>query len=255
MIFRRKVVPVPADPWEDEGRRLAPLFGAVSSAVVIGADPESAARVALGLARAAVPERRVAIADLSGLSPTLRALAGPEGGAGISDCFRDGVSLNDAARPAADGTPALFILPCGGDVPVPEDVFRSERWGRLAAGFADAGALLLLVARTGTPGLEALVPQADGAISVGDAMLPLEWRVLAQAGDRTPVASGDAKPVRVRRAVRPAGPLRVLGAVLFVAAVVTGATLLWQRWQSTVRVPPRRPTPAASAESLTAVIQ
>ncbi|MHB1313282.1 MAG: hypothetical protein ACYC3L_14800, partial [Gemmatimonadaceae bacterium] len=48
---------------------------------------------------------------------------------------------------------------------------------------------------------------------------------------------------------------RVLGAVLFVAAVVTGATLLWQRWQSTVRVPPRRPTPAASAESIAAVIQ
>jgi len=254
-MFRRKSAPAPANPWEEEGRRLAPLFGSISSAVVIGTDAESAARVALGLARAAGLERRVAIADLSGESPTLRTLAGAADGQGISDCFRDGVSLNAAARPAADGTASLFILTCGSDLPVPEDVFTSERWGRLAAGFAEAGALLLLVARAGTPGLDALVTQADGAISVGDALLPLEWRVLAQAGDRAPVVRPEEGRSRVPRAVRPAGPLRVLGAVLFMTAVVAGVTLLWQRWQSTNRVPPRRAAPAASAESIAAVIQ
>ena len=253
MIFRQKPVPAPVNPWEEEGRRLAPLFGSISSAVIVGADPESAARVAIGLARVAVLERRVALADLSGESPSLRALAGDGDGVGIIDSFRDGVSLNAAARPASDGTASLFMLPCGSDMPVPEDVFRSERWGRLAAGFAEAGALLLLVAKADTPGLDALVPQVDGAIAVGDAMLPLEWRVLAQAGDRTPVMSRPAERERVRRAVRPAGPLRVLGAVLFVAAVVAGATLLWQRWQSTTRVPRLAAVPAASSEGAAAL--
>jgi len=255
VIFRRKAAPAAVNPWEDEGRRLAPLVGSISSAVIIGADPESAARVALGLARVAGLERRVAIADLSGESPTLRELAGAADGVGITDCFRDGISLNAAARPSADGTASLFILPCGSDVPVPEAVFASERWGRLAAGFAEAGALLLLVARAGTPGLDALVPQADGAISVGDAMLPLEWRVLAQVGDRAPVVRREAPSARVPRAVRPAGPLRVLGAVVLVAAVVAGATLLWQRWQTTTRVRPRLAAPAAAAEGATVLVQ
>lgn len=253
MIFRRKAAPTPVNAWEEEGRRLAPIFGSISSAVIVGADAEAAARVAIGLARAAVLERRVAIADLAGESPSLRALAGQDDGVGITDSFRDGTSLNAAARPAADGTPSLFMLPCGGDVPVPEDVFRSERWGRLAAGFAEAGALLLLVAKADSPGLDALVPQADGAVAVGDAMLPLEWRVLAQAGDRTPVVSRETEPARVRRAVRPAGPLRVVGAVLTVAAVVAGATLLWQRWETATRGPRPVAAPAASSEGAVAL--
>ena len=172
MIGRRRSATPAADPWEDEGRRLAPLLDSASAAVVVGNDPDAAARVALGIARVAVLERRVAIGDLTGASPTLVALAGDGDAQGITDSFLHGVSLNDVARPAADGTASLFILPCGSDTAVPEDVLRSDRWRRLAAGFADAGALLLLVATAGTQGLAALVVQTDGAVSVGDAQIP-----------------------------------------------------------------------------------
>ena len=52
-----------------------------------------ASRVALGVARAAAIERRVAIADLVGAPATLGALAGDGDAPGITDSFLHGVSL------------------------------------------------------------------------------------------------------------------------------------------------------------------
>jgi len=48
-------------------------------------------------------------------------------------------------------------------------VFRSDRWRRLATGFREVGALLLLVAQADTPGLDALATMVDGSVIVGDA--------------------------------------------------------------------------------------
>jgi hypothetical protein len=108
---------------------------------------------------------------------------------------------------------------------VPEDVFRSDRWRRLAAGFADAGALLLLVAAAGTPGLAALVMQTDGAVSVGDARIPLEWRVLAQAGDRVPLAAhAAAEPRR-----RPWSTMSLVSAGLLAVTILIAIASLWPR--------------------------
>ncbi len=233
MIGRR--TPPPASPWEDEGRRLAPVLASVSSAVVLGADAEATALVALGLARAEVAHRRVVIADLEGASPSLRALAGAHDARGVRESFLANLSLNDLARPAADGTRSLFILPFGSERPIPEAVLRSERWGRLATGFADAGALLLLVAGADAAGLDALVPRTDGAIAVGGADVPLEWHVLAQAGDFVPPAP--PAPAR-RRSSRVPRALRATWAAAVVVGVVAAATVLWQRWTTVSRVPP-----------------
>lgn len=226
MIGRKRPSPRVADPWEEEGRRLAPLLSGTSAAVVVGNDPEAAARVALGIARVAALERRVAIADLTSASPTLVALAGDGDAQGITDSFLHGLSLNAVARPAADGTPSLFILPSGSEAAVPEVVFRSDRWRRLAAGFADAGALLLLVTTAGTAGLAALVVQTDGAVSVGDARIPLEWRVLAQAGDRVPVAVRPAANDTQRRS---SSVMRRVSAGLLVVTLVIAVASLWPR--------------------------
>ena len=151
MIGRRRPTAPAPDPWEEEGRRLAPQLAGLSSAVVIGVDVDASARVALGAARATARERRVAVADLVGAPAALDAVAGAADAPGIIDSFLRGVSLNDIARPAADGTPSLFILPRGSEPTLPEEMLHSDRWSRLAAGFAEAGALLLIVARAGTP--------------------------------------------------------------------------------------------------------
>ncbi len=224
MIGRRRPAPPVPNPWEEEGRRLAPLFSSVSSAVVIASDADAAARVALGIARVASLERRVALADLTGGAPALVALAGDGDAHGITDSFLYGISLNAIARPAADGTPSLFILPSGSEPTVPEDVLRSDRWQRLAAGFAEAGALLLLVARAETPALAALVVQTDGAVSVGDANIPLEWRVLAQVGDRTPPPAASAGEHQSRR---PWSVFSVASASLLAVTIIIAIASIW----------------------------
>ncbi|MBI5600521.1 MAG: hypothetical protein HY944_03030 [Gemmatimonadetes bacterium] len=244
MIGRRRP-PAPApNPWEEEGRRLAPQLAGLSSAVVIGLDAESSARVALGAARAVASERRVAVADLVGAPLVLGTLGDAAGAPGIIDSFLRGVSLNDVAQPAADGTPSLFILPRGSEPTLPEEMLHSDRWSRLAAGFAEAGALLLIVARAETPALDALVRQTDGVVSVGDADIPMDWRVIAQAGERVPAAPPPAirrqrAPSRVSRWMR----VSITG-VLLVAA---GVALWWQNPRSSGG-PERAPTPVGAPQ-------
>ena len=220
MIGRRRPAAPAPNPWEEEGRRLAPQLVGLSSAVVIGLDAESSARVALGAARATAHERHVAVADLVGAPSVFGTLAGAADAPGIIDSFVRGVSLNDIARPAADGTPSLFILPRGNEPTLPEEMLRSDRWTRLAAGFAEAGALLLIVARAGTPSLDALVRQTDGVVSVGNADIPMEWRVIAQAGERAPAPTPVAAHSQRRSSSRGRRVAAVVGGVLLVIAGV-----------------------------------
>jgi len=239
-VIGRRRPPAPApDPWEEEGRRLAPQLAGLSSVTVIGDDAETSARVALGAARATASERRVAVADLVGAPSALGAVTGAADAPGIIDSFLRGVSLNDVARPAADGTRSLFILPRGNEPTLPGEMLASDRWSRLAAGFAEAGALLLIVARAGTPALDALVRQTDGVVAVGAADIPMEWRVLAQAGERMapPALVADRSrrpaPTRRRRVITAAAALAV------VLAAIAGVAL----WRRT----PRAATPPGNA--------
>jgi hypothetical protein len=157
--------PSQADRWEERGCQAAPLLEHVSAAVVVGANPDRAARVALGIARTESGRRRVALGDLVGdLAPLYRAAGGADA-FGLSDCFREGLPLSDVARPSPD-CETLFILPAGTPPVATYDVLAHERWPRLIRGFASGGALLLLVAALDAPGLDVLVEAAGGIVAV-----------------------------------------------------------------------------------------
>jgi hypothetical protein len=157
--------------WEDAGRQVAPVLGSYSAIVVISSDPLAAAYVALGIARAEAEHRRSVIGDLVGDLPPLRSLVREEDPHGITDSFLYGVSLNKIGY-EVEGVQNLYVMPSGTDPLIDAEIMQSPRWKKLAAGFAEAGALLILVASSDAPGLADLVEQLDGAVLVKDAELP-----------------------------------------------------------------------------------
>lgn len=156
--------------WHDDAERLAPALDRASAVLVVGRDGEAAAWAALGAARAQAARRRVAVADLVG---DAAALAPPgdasdaDDAVGISDSFFYGVSLNRIARPM-DASGNLFVLLSGTEPVAVAEVLSSDRWRRLAAGFREAGALLVLAAQADAPGLDVLAGAVDGLVVVGD---------------------------------------------------------------------------------------
>jgi len=153
--------------WEDEGRQLAPTIDSYHAIVVVGADAVATAQVAVGIGRVQGERRRVAIADLLGESPPLQSLVHADDPHGIVDSFMYGVSLNRIAYPV-DGAGELFVMPSGTEPIDYEELFVNSRWRRLAAGFREVGALLILAAPAGAPHLRQLVDTTDGAVLVGD---------------------------------------------------------------------------------------
>ncbi len=153
--------------WEDAGRQVAPVLGSYSAIVVISSDPLAAAYVALGIARAEAGHRRSVVGDLVGDLPPLRSLIREEEAPGITDSFLYGVSLNKIGYDV-EGVPNLYIMPSGTDPLIDAEIMQSQRWTRLAAGFAEAGALLVLVATSDAPGLADLLDQLDGVVLVKD---------------------------------------------------------------------------------------
>jgi hypothetical protein len=151
-----------AHTWEAEGERLGESCDAITSAVVIGADPEAAAALALGIARVQGRRRRIAIGDLAGGDGLLQELARTDDIHGLVDSFLYGVSLSRIARPL-EGHGNVFILPCGSEE-ASEEILTHPRWRRLTAGFREVEALLLLVTPAGAPGLPSLVAATDGVI-------------------------------------------------------------------------------------------
>jgi hypothetical protein len=175
-----------AHSWEVEGERLGEGCDAITSAVVIGNDPEAAGALALGIARVQGQRRRVAIGDLAGGDNLLQELAMSDDIHGLVDSFLYGVSLTHIARPLA-GHPNVFILPYGSEQ-ASEEILRHPRWRRLTAGFREVEALLLLVVRAGAAGLEALVPATDGVILADADRADVPGPVVA-AAKRPPVDS------------------------------------------------------------------
>jgi hypothetical protein len=218
--------------WEDAGRQIAPLLGSYSAVIVTSSDPVAAAHVALGIALAESKHRRVVVGDLVGDVSPLRSLVKDEDPHGISDSFLYGLSLSKIGY-EVEGSPNLYIMPSGTDPTIGDEIFRSARWKTLAAGFAEIGALLLLVARSDAPGLPELAEQVDGVVLVRDAELPSAPSALVLA--RVPAPTPTLKIPLHRISARAADwkkhkwlyPAAGVAAVILVAAL--GAALMLAR--------------------------
>ena len=153
--------------WTERGRELGATLDACHAVVVAGADPVATAEVALGIARVQAAHRRVAVADLIGEAPPLQSLVTGDDPHGIVDSFLFGVSLNRVAHAVPDSG-ELFIMPSGSSPIEYDEIFANPRWRRLAAGFREVGALLVLAAPADAANLADLVFSTDGAVIVGD---------------------------------------------------------------------------------------
>jgi hypothetical protein len=156
-----------ATDWTARGRDLAPTLDRCFAVVVVGSDSMATAEVALGIGRVQAEHRRVAVVDLFGDAPPLQALLTSDDPHGIVDSFEFGVSLNRIAQ-EVPGAGALFVIPSG-TVPIDyPTMLANARWRRLAGGFREVGALLVLAAPANAESLAELVLSTDGAIVVGD---------------------------------------------------------------------------------------
>jgi hypothetical protein len=228
--------------WEDAGRQIASLLGSYSAVVVTSSDPVAAAHVALGIARAEATHRRVVVGDLVGDTPSLRSLVKDEDPHGITDSLLYGVSLNKIGY-ALEGTENLYVMPSGTDPHIDEEILRSARWTRVAAGFGEVGALLLLVAPWDSKGLNDLIDKIDGAVLVKDTDLPAAPNslVLARVASPTPTLkiplhriSARAASWKQHRWFYPA-----LGAIALLLIASVGLALMLARVGRTARQPAR----------------
>jgi len=246
--------PLPPSAWADEGTRVASALNEVAAAIVTGRDPDAAAAVALGIARAHAPERRVAVADLVGGLALLTPL---DDQPGLLECLRDGEPISGIGQPLP-GAPEVYILPSGRGPIAERWVFESARWERLVAGFREVDALLLLVAPAGAPGLSALISRVDGVVAVD--LPPTEvraWPLLATVDHpepelppipvRRPIADGMASPAPARRKGR--GRYLLAGLALVVASAAGGA---WWLRNDPVAAPVEAPVEVAVVDSLPA---
>ena len=230
--------------WEAEGRRLGPLLDDVYATVVAATDNGIAASVALGLARAQGTRRRVAIADLVGELPQLEALLTGDDPHGVADSFRYGVSLNKIARPI-NQEGSIFLMPSGTESVANVEIYDNDRWRRLAAGFHEVGALLLVVADSRTAGFAELCSFIGALTPAGESTnieAPAGVRLIApptQAAPSIPLASLKT-PARVSTAKARAvaaedssSRRRNTFAFLLVVAVIASAigAFLWPRIQ------------------------
>jgi hypothetical protein len=233
--------------WEAAGRRVAGTLDSASAVVVLGHDPIATASVALGIGRAQASHRRVAVGDLIGDVAPIRELVSDDDPHGLTDAFLYGVSLNKIAR-QIDAAGNLHVLPSGSDQVFQEDILRNDRWRRLASGFEDSGALLLLAAPAAVPGIEHLIGMVDGVVLVGDVASPVPtapvFAEVSSAARRSPPRAAireSAAPTErpKRRWVMPAGA----AAAVVAAVAVLGRNLTRPQAATTVL---RRDSAAAS---------
>ena len=242
--------------WTERGRELGGTLDACHAVVVVGGDPVATAEVALGIARVQAAHRRVAVADLLGGSPALEALVSSDDPHGIVDSFLFGVSLNRVAHQVPDSGD-LFIIPSGTSPIDYEDIFGNPRWRRLAAGFREVGALLLVVAPVDAANLVDLVFATDGAVIVGDTVpgnIPVAqtvgWLRPARSGLTSIAGSAPLAVVEAARA-RPRRDSRILaGAAGVLLTLGIGALALWFAYRPYASARPTRAGAKPSASPL-----
>jgi hypothetical protein len=241
--------------WEAAGSRVSGTLDAASAVVVVGHDPIAAASVALGIARAQSAHRRVAVGDLIGDVAPLRELVTDDDPHGLTDAFLYGVSMNKIAR-QIDAVGNLHVLPSGSESVVQEEILRNDRWRRLASGFHEVGALLLLAAPAAVPGVDQLIGMLDGVVLVGGAENPApNARVFAEVTSAP--RRSTQRPVQ-RKLVPVPEPQparrRWVMAVAAIAAVAAAVTVIFGRDYLTrsPTVSPLRRDSAAASDSLIA---
>jgi len=245
---------------------LAPTLLADHSVAALapaGGEPEWAAGVAWETARAvARTGRRVLLVDLSLERPALHAEAKEAGAEGIGDAFAFGVALNHVAR---EQEPNLFFIGTGSPAADQRAVLTSERWQRLARGFASEGALLLLhVPAAALPVLRIdlgtlIVAAPMGYVPGSDTFPGLAERLLrgtsllaivrdtvpppprTSGSQRVSVAAATAARRRQRRQI----PRAVVGLMIVAAVLGVVALLVSRRGGGTPAAPPEAPSDSA----------
>ena len=158
------------DALVDDGMRVGAALDTANLVLVLGDEPRRTALAALGVARAQARHRRVALGDLLGDAEPIQQLLNGGDPHGLADSFVYGVSLNKIAHPVPQYGD-LYVLPSGSEVPAYEDIFTNSRWKRLAAGFKETGALLVVAAPASAAHVADVVDLADGAVLVDGARL------------------------------------------------------------------------------------
>ena len=253
----------PSVSWEVLGRNAASLLDSVNSVVIAAHDPAAAASFALGIARVHGSFRRVAIADLVGEVAPLQALVTGDDGHGISDSFLYGVSLNKIARPL-EGSGNVFLMPSGTESVANETVYRNERWRKLAAGFHQVGALLLVVAVPETIGFADLCSYVGAVFPIGEPAPQAPAGVPVIALPR-PTAPEVERVVAKARAVGSEDPksrnTKLIAAVFAVLAIAIIVGVLWGKIvemlpdsvAKTLSMGAATATPALTADTVTKV--
>jgi hypothetical protein len=234
------------DSWENEGQQLASLLDNAYAVVVASLDSNAAAAVAIGIARVQGAVRRVAIADLIGEAPALEALNQSDDPHGISDSFLYGVSLNRIAH-QVNAAGSVFLMPSGTESVAHEAVYANDRWRRLAAGFQQVGALLVVVAVPGTPGFAELCGYIGALLPIGDTRFPMPPGVpiLAPAPAPPPAPKATPTPPRATAARAREAALetsdgrrrKVLAAITVLFAVAIGVGTFWSQIVSRLPAP------------------
>ena len=230
--------------WEAAGQEFGGALDAYSALVVIGTDPVATGRVAIGLARAQAKRRRVAVGDLFAESPPIQELVSSDDPHGLVDSFLYGVSISRIAYQVPDAG-QLFVMPSGTEPPTYEEILPHPRWHRLAAGFREVGALLILAAPASAPHIEDLVAALDGAVLVGDTaprQLPLA-AIVGSVREPKPPPVETAPPTPVGRVPWFKGRLPLVpGAILTMLLIAIGLWLAY-RPLSHAGKPSKGPTP------------
>lgn len=215
---------------------------------VVSSNPIAAAEVALGMARSEASHRRVVIGDLVGDLAPLSQLVPGDDPHGISDSFLYGISLSSIGRPVP-GEENLVVMLSGTEPVFDAEIIANRRWERLAAGFGEMGALLLLVAQHDTPGLEVLLDHLNGVVLVKDSELAAAPNALVlarvEAPARLTVQREKSEPP-AEPAPKPRNTRRYVWAAMAAAIVLIGAAFAATRFVNT-RHPPRAVAPAAKA--------
>jgi hypothetical protein len=229
--------PAPSS-WDDATREVAARLADRTCIVIIGKRGDDAARVAIALAHAHVPSRRVAIVDAIGeLPPLQRLLPRDAGRHGVIDHFLHGVSLRKIAHPV-NRERTMFVVPSGAGPFEYETLLRRERWRRLTMAFRSQGALLCILLPHDVEGLAAFVEDTDGVVLVGNVEYPERRHVIGNVrlARRT---SSDASAIPrtstprmavLDRLTRHASSKRgIMLAAGVVALAAVGALFAWDR--------------------------